>query len=642
MDSGIELLERDGWARLGRIETPHGPIETPALLPVVHPAPDRQPVSPRWMYEALGIRAVITSAYISWKQPELQARVRAEGFHRLLGFPGAIMTDSGAFQQHVYGQIELTPDASIDFQQAGGSDIATVLDIFTEPTASWEEARAAAETTRERAAAARRRSPGFLAVPVQGGSYPDLRREAARAASELGEIAAIGGVVPWFETYRFAELVPVLAAVRRGLEPPAAVHLFGTGHPMLFAFGALWGVDLFDSSAYAKFARRGDLLLPDGTVPIDSVKEPICFCRLCEETPLPEVAGLPEKERERALARHNLLTSVEEIHRVRRAIREGTLWELVERRAVGHPSLYAALRSIADHAPVFLPVEPVSRRAFREVVPESRRRPAIALFHERLGRRANPVPTARTVELPKVPLIPDVLSALPTETTTGEPIDYRATTPVGPVPLALSEVYPVGPYLSVEEFSSPVAGRVRQAVATAREQLRSVCDLDRDWGPAWDARQRHALLAWNWGETVAEDLERENLTVQRSRRTGRLRTLRVDGSPAFVVGDEGIPRPTWRGAKMLHAATCSPAARVRVEPDAVPFVREGKTLFSRFARAEDSSLRPGSSALLVDEDDQLLAVGRLMLTPHELGRFRRGVAAVITAHARRPEESGAD
>jgi len=75
---------------------------------------------------------------------------------------------------------------------------------------------------------------------------------------------------------------------------------------------------------------------------------------------------------------------------------------------------------------------------------------------------------------------------------------------------------------------------------------------------------------------------------------------------------------------------------VLVDDDAVPFVTEGRSLFSRFARPLDRSLAPGSHALLVDGSDRLLAVGKMVLAPYELGRFRRGVAATVTAHAWSP------
>ncbi|EQD27139.1 Queuine/other tRNA-ribosyltransferase, partial [mine drainage metagenome] len=286
----------------------------------------------------------MTSAYITWRSPPLEAIARERGIHGLLDFDGPIMTDSGAFQQHAYGSVEITPEQSLGFQEAIGSDIATVLDVFTEPEAPWDTAAEGLELTLERARHARAGRRGLLAVPVQGGAHADLRARSATAASEIGDVLAVGGVVPLLEQYRLVELVQAVAAARPYLAPDRAVHLFGAGHPMTFALGALLGVDLFDSSAYIKFARRGALLFPDGTVPLGLLRERVCECVLCRERPLTELGALSAGEREAHLARHNLLTSAEEMARVRQAIQEGTLWELVERRTTAHPALRAALR----------------------------------------------------------------------------------------------------------------------------------------------------------------------------------------------------------------------------------------------------------------------------------------------------------
>ena len=273
--AGFELIERDGLGRIGRFETPHGTMGTPALLPVVHPDPQRQPIPPAEMRERLGVEAVITSSYIIWRTPPLRAAASAEGVHRLLRFNGPVMTDSGAFQQHAYGSVEVGPEEILEFQARIGSDIATVLDDFTEPEAEHAEAEASLATTLDRARAARTARSGLLAVPVQGGIHPDLRARSAAAASELGDVLAVGGVVPLLEQYRFVELARALVAARPTLSPGAPVHLFGTGHPMTFAFAALFGVDLIDSSAYHKFARRGSLLFPEGTVALDDLRDPV-------------------------------------------------------------------------------------------------------------------------------------------------------------------------------------------------------------------------------------------------------------------------------------------------------------------------------------------------------------------------------
>ncbi|MGA8710327.1 MAG: tRNA guanosine(15) transglycosylase TgtA [Thermoplasmata archaeon] len=636
----FELLDRDGLARRGRFTTPHGVIETPALLPVVHPDPARQPVPPEEMRSRLGVRAVITSAYITWRTPPLRKVAEQEGIHRLIRFDGPVMTDSGAFQQHAYGSVEVTPTEIVAFQNAIGSDIATVLDVFTEPEDSYEETESALNATIDRARASRLSRTGLLAVPVQGGSYSDLRARSARAASEVGDVLAVGGVVPLMEQYRFPELVRVLVATRSSLSPACAVHLFGTGHPMTFALAALFGVDLFDSSAYHKFARRGSLMFPEGTVPLDELRENSCRCFLCAELPLTEVARLPADERERRVAYHNLLVSVEEIGRVRQAIQDGTLWELAERRTTAHPALRAGLKEAMAHPDVFLPAEPESRRAFREVVVESAGRPAAVRFRHAVevyqtGRMASH-------EVPRFPLRPEYLRYLPASDRSGVPLEWESLTAFGRVPVELGDLYPVGPYLGVEEFLARPHHRSPSMFATAVAESAGLdADLDRDWTSAWDERQVVRLLEWRYGRAVASSLA-EGLRGDRSRRTGRLRAMMRDGQPELVVGTDGIPRPTFRGGVHLHAKLAPGRERVVVHADAVPFVREGRSLFSTFVMQADPALVPGASALLVDENDVLLSVGRLVLAPNEMGRLRRGVAVRVTAHARsrapEPEE----
>jgi predicted RNA-binding protein (TIGR00451 family) len=103
-----------------------------------------------------------------------------------------------------------------------------------------------------------------------------------------------------------------------------------------------------------------------------------------------------------------------------------------------------------------------------------------------------------------------------------------------------------------------------------------------------------------------------------------------------------VPRPTFHGGRCLKTATPVGRHRVVVSEDAVAFVRQGRSLFSRFVVSSDPALVPEASALLVDRDDTLLGVGRLLLAPHEMGRFRRGVAVRVTAHADRPVPTEGD
>ena len=631
----FEVRERDGLARLGRFSTPHGPVETPALLPVVHPDPKRQPLSPSEIRRRFGFPAVITSSYIVWRSPELTERAESTGIHGLLAFEGPVMTDSGAFQQHAYGHIEVDPERILAFQERIGSDIATPLDVFVEPDASYAEASHGVEVTLSRAREARARRPGLLAVPVQGAQYPDLRARAADGASVLGDVLAIGGVVPLFEQYRFRELAGILTAVRPHLTPAAAVHLFGTGHPMTFAFAALAGVDLFDSSAYHKFARRGRLLFPEGTVAVDRIEETICRCWLCEEQPLPQVRELPPEPRERAIALHNLLVSAEEMARVRQAIREGNLWELAEQRATAHPALRAGLTALAQASDVFDQTEPESRRAFRETGPASFLRPAVQRWRRKRDQYCLDRPAAQA--LPHFPLIPAVLERIPVgDWPQGEP-RWEFPAPFGAVPSELSELYPVGPALTEAEFReggagsrSPTGPSAWVARALGREVAPSPA-----WVEAWTQLQLAASLEWRYGRRVAEALMAEGLQGGRSRRTGRLRWALRERTPVFQFGNDGVPRPTFTGGELLRAHVPLPQERVVVAGDAVPFVREGRSLFARFVEGADPNLVPGMTALLVDAQDSLLAVGRLLLAPHEMRRMHRGVAVRVSAHARR-------
>jgi 7-cyano-7-deazaguanine tRNA-ribosyltransferase len=453
-------------------------------------------------------------------------------------------------------------------------------------------------------------------------------------------VLAVGGVVPLMEQYRFPELVRVLAATRPNLSPACAVHLFGTGHPMMFAFAALFGVDLFDSSAYHKFARRGSLMFPDGTVPLEELRESSCHCFLCAELPLTEVAALPAEERERRVAYHNLLVSVEEVARVRQAIRDGTLWELAERRSTAHPALRAGLKEAMANPDLFLPTEPESRRAFREVIQESRDRPVAVRF--RHGVEKFGVARGERRSIFRFPLRPEYLRHLPATDRSGRPIEWESPTPFGPVPVELTDLYPVGPYLGVDEFLERPRHRPPAALAEAVAAVPGLdVDRERDWTGAWDARQVARLLEWRYGAVVAPVVS-EGLRAERSRRTGRLRAIVRGSEPVFVVGTDGLPRPTFRGGARLHPALPPGRERVVVHDDAVPFVREGRSLFSTFVVQADPALVPGASALLVDERDAYLAVGRLLLAPHEMGRLRRGVAVRVVAHARsrapEPEE----
>ncbi|EQD58757.1 archaeosine tRNA-ribosyltransferase, partial [mine drainage metagenome] len=128
------------------------------------------------------------------------------------------------------------------------------------------------------------------------------------------------------------------------------------------------------------------------------------------------------------------------------------------------------------------------------------------------------------------------------------------------------------------------------------------------------------------------------LKVVRSRRTLRVRGIEADGRPLWVVGNDGQAHPTFGGADWLLASAPGLVPRVTVHPEAAGFVASGRSLFSKFVVRADPSLRIEMTAPLVDPSERLLAVGRLLLAPEEMGRMARGVAVRVTGHARSPPE----
>ncbi len=128
----LELVKRDGLARICRLHTRQGELETPCLLPVINPR--LITISPRELYDVFGFRALITNSYIIRGDPKIREDALSKGLHELLDFPGVIMTDSGTFQSHMYGEVDLINKEIVEFQRDIGSDIGTVLDILPNRT----------------------------------------------------------------------------------------------------------------------------------------------------------------------------------------------------------------------------------------------------------------------------------------------------------------------------------------------------------------------------------------------------------------------------------------------------------------------------------------------------------------------------
>jgi 7-cyano-7-deazaguanine tRNA-ribosyltransferase len=384
MAIAFESLFSDIHGRSGKLTVGKKTVKTPALLPVINP--HLQLITPKEI-QSMGVEAIITNAYIFSQSKQYRERALAEGLHKVLDFDGVIMTDSGSFQLSVYGQVSTTNTETLSFQRDIGSDIWVPLDIPSSPASDRQTTERELSITMQRLAEAKKvfGQEAPLAGPVQGGCFTDLRERAGRDVSALGfSFCPIGAVVPLMESYRYQDLVSVVMAAKNTLSPSACVHLFGAGHPSMFALATAMGCDLFDSAAYALYAKEGRYLTTHGSFKINELTDLPCACTVCRTHTSEEVRTAPD--RERLLALHNLYVTLAEISRIRQAIFDGTLWELVDERCRGHPQLLAGYRALLQRTKSLETCDRVSKRRFFYRGDESCSRTEVFRYQQMLSR----------------------------------------------------------------------------------------------------------------------------------------------------------------------------------------------------------------------------------------------------------------
>jgi 7-cyano-7-deazaguanine tRNA-ribosyltransferase len=384
-----------------------------------------------------------------------------------LDFGGSIMTDSGAYQLLIYKDIEVTPKEIVQFQEAIDTDIATILDIPTGWGVTKGYARYTVNETLKRAKALdkmKTRDDLAWVGPVQGGQYFDLVARSARAMGKLPfHVHALGSPTPVMEQYKFDVLVDMIVAAKANLPLNRPLHLFGAGHPFMFALAVALGCDLFDSAAYALFAKQDRYLTESGTAKLDELEYFPCSCPVCSKRDPETVRSLPKEERQQLLAEHNLHISFCELNRVKQAVAEGRLWEHMEMRAHGHPSLLQALKRVTKYSKYLEKNSPAIKKSgiffFSSL---GLARPEVVSYRRRLAERYSPPPKASILLLlPQTRTKPfhnskehEALTEKMNEKL-GDIIEsihvcsYAA--PFGVIPTELDDVYPV----SQNEIASP-------------------------------------------------------------------------------------------------------------------------------------------------------------------------------------------
>lgn len=384
----FEVRYSDLAARIGKLETPHGVVETPAFVPVVHPV--RQTVSTQFL-KRIGFDVVITNAYITMRHYGDIARKR--GIHDIIGYDGAVMTDSGGYQVLEYGSVEVEPAAMAQFEKDIKSDIPIPLDKPTGYGLDYERAKEYVTITLKNAQETLSVVGDTDAIwvgPIQGAEHYDLVEHSARSLDVMGfKLMALGSPVELMEAYEFATLARIIVAAKKVI-PAKPVHLFGAGHPLTIPLAVALGCDMFDSASYMLYAKDGRYMTPSGTVRLDELVYLSCQCPICSSQSLRELRGMRTDECVVEVAKHNLHVLKAEVDAVKQAIMDGRLWEYVMQKARAHPKLMEAaklfkdIEMLEDGTPLFKQRALFFYDAIDQHRPEARRfRRSVASFQSR-------------------------------------------------------------------------------------------------------------------------------------------------------------------------------------------------------------------------------------------------------------------
>ncbi len=294
-------------ARAGRLETPHGDIETPVFMPVGTQGTVKG-LTPDQL-KAAGSRMVLANTYHLTLRPGEETVAALGGLHRFMGWDGPILTDSGGFQvfslakrnkitdhgatfrSHLDGRLlELTPESAVRIQEALGADVAMCLDHC--PALPAEKAEIARAVDRTIAWAARcknahTRPDQALFGIVQGGAHEDLRSRCAEALVEIDfDGYAVGGVSVGESR---EDVRRALEVTTHRLPADRPRYLMGVGRPQDLLDAVATGIDMFDCVMPTRNGRNATCFTDQGLVKLRNaahIRDPRpleegCDCLAC-------------------------------------------------------------------------------------------------------------------------------------------------------------------------------------------------------------------------------------------------------------------------------------------------------------------------------------------------------------------------
>lgn len=304
----FRALATAGAARAGLLQTPHGPVPTPAFMPVGTGGTVKG-ITPLELRQ-VGVSMLLCNAFHLWVRPGHGAVAALGGLHRFMGWDGPILTDSGGYQvfslagmrkvseegvafrsPHDGAKLFLTPELAVEIQETLGVDLAMALDECIEWPADRDRVgRSTERTTRWlRRAVAARCQPERTALLgiVQGGFYADLRVEHAEALAEMDlDAYALGGFSVGEPQAEMLEMVQTTAS---RLPTDRVRYLMGVGTPHDLVEAVCRGVDLFDCVLPTRTGRFGTVYTRAGRINLRHARfredgnavDAACACYTC-------------------------------------------------------------------------------------------------------------------------------------------------------------------------------------------------------------------------------------------------------------------------------------------------------------------------------------------------------------------------
>jgi len=357
----FEIQATAGRARTGVFHTPHGLVETPAFMPVGTLATVKA-LDPAELKDA-GVTMLLANAYHLHLRPGDDIVRDAGGLHEFMRWDGPILTDSGGFQvfslaklctvteegvefrSHIDGSTRrFTPESVMQIERNLGADVIMQFDHVIPGQSESASSRDASERSlrwlarcrNEHARLAEQDSAEKQALfpIVQGGIHAELRREAARAITDMGDWRGfgIGCLSVGEEKPAMYEMIEV---VDEALPRDRPRYLMGVGFPADLIEAVRRGVDLFDCVAPTRMGRNGTAFVPDGRINVRNAElkadnrplDESCTCPTCSRFSrayLRHLFTADEMLGPRLLSLHNVHFLVRLMRTARDTIRDGT------------------------------------------------------------------------------------------------------------------------------------------------------------------------------------------------------------------------------------------------------------------------------------------------------------------------------